>query len=241
VLHRGRDSKTRLAAFLNYKDSENFIEDVKLEGGHRRLNVVGVRLSHMHRIWDGRVDTSVSGHFGVPMFGSLTDERPSSFKAEFTKVSGDIGFYRPFAIETQNFAWNVRGSGQWTQDQLYSTEQISLGSMYTVRGFKNQSLSADTGGYVRNELIWAVPQMLPDGAKPVLGNLAVFAGYDHGWVKTDKTEGFEQGQVSGLASGVRLTGGWLTAEAAYEKPLEAPQFIRKEEQLRLQAGVSVKW
>jgi hemolysin activation/secretion protein len=243
VIHRDRDSKTRLTAFLNYKDIENSVEDIRLVTGSRALNVIGGRLSHSHRLWGGLLDASAGLHRGVPMFSSLTDEEslPGSPIAEFTKVSGDVSYYRPFGLEGINLAWLTRASGQWSSDDLYSSEQITMGSLYTVRGFKDQSLIGDTGAYVRNELIWTLPQLLPEEVKPVFGHLSLYAACDAGVLKTDEDEAFERGSVSGAAVGARLSGGLLIAEVAYERPLEAPDFIKKENQLRVQAGVSVKW
>jgi hemolysin activation/secretion protein len=243
VLFRDRDSKTRLSGFFNFKDIENYAEGFKLDLSSRKLNVVGGRLTHSHRLLGGLLDASVSGHWGVPMFGSLTDEDslPGSPIAEFTKVAGDLSFYRPFTAGPLNLAWNVKASGQWSHDDLYSTEQISLGGLYTVRGYKDQSLSGDTGAYVRNELIWTLPYLLPEKTRPFFGRMDLFAAYDAGWLKKDKEDPFEQGSVTGLAAGARLNSGMLFGEVAYEKPLHAPDFIKKDALLRFQAGMALKW
>ncbi|MEJ2116410.1 MAG: ShlB/FhaC/HecB family hemolysin secretion/activation protein [Alphaproteobacteria bacterium] len=243
VLHRDRDSKTRLSGFINFKDTENYVEDIRLQTGSRKLNVAGVRLSHSHRLLGGLLDASVSGHWGVPMFGSLTDEKslPGSPIAEFKKVSGDLSFYRPLKVGPLNLAWRLKAAGQWSSNDLYSTEQISLGGLYTVRGYKDQSLSGDTGAYVRNELVWSLPYLLPKKTQPFFGRMDLFAAYDAGWLKPDKDGTFEEGSVTGLAAGARLSSGILFGEAAYEKPLHAPDFIKKDELFRFQAGMSVKW
>ncbi len=244
VLHRDRDSKTRLTGFINFKDTENFIEDVRLETGSRKLNVTGLRLSHDQRTFDGLLNASISGHKGVPIFGSLSDDDslPGSPVAAFSKVSAEVGFYRPFTVDEFSLAWNAKAYGPWSHQDLFSTEQISLGSQFTVRGFKkDQSLSGDTGAYVRNELIWMMHNFLPEETKPYLGRLDLFAAYDAGWLKDDELDPFEQGSVSGIAAGARLSGGYLFGEMAFEKPLDVPEFIDEQELFRFQAGMSLKW
>lgn len=245
VLHRDRLSKTRLSAFVTYKDSENFIDQARQETSSQRLAVAGGRLSHNRRIFGGLMDVSVEGHFGAPMFGSLKDEDrlPGTLAtAEFTKVVGSFSFYRPLRLGGLRFALQTRGYGQWSEQELFGSERISIGGLYSVRGFRDESISGDVGGYVRNELTVRVPNLLPEKARKVFGNMDLFAGYDLGWLQQDKRFNFERGKVSGLAAGARLYGGYLYGEVAYEKALDAPDFIQKEDELvRFQAGMSFKW
>ncbi len=175
VIHRDQDSKTKIDAFLNWKDTESYIAGEYLPSQSHQLNVLGIRLSHTHRIFGGLFDGDINGQFGVPMFGSMKDSDPNAwlgYKAEFTKVAGDVSFYRPLDLSSLNgalkdvkLAYSFKASGQYSPDELYSTEQLTLGGFYTVRGFKTQSLSGNSGAFTRNELIYTMPYWLPDQFK----------------------------------------------------------------------------
>lgn len=246
ILHRDQNSKTRLAGFMTYKDTRNFIEDLLLENQSRRLNVAGVRLSHNTRLWGGIADVSLTAEAGLPAFGSVEDGDPEAqeagAKATFKKLSANISYYKPFAVQDQAFAWQMRAKAQWTPDDLFSTEQIGVGGLYSVRGFLDQSLTGDVGAFMRNELTWTVPQFItsPEILK-YTGGLKLFAGLDTGWIQ-DGGGGEEHGSVVGVAAGVRLQGGMFFGEAAWERALSAPGFLKDEGDIfRAQAGLQVRW
>lgn len=245
VLHRDRLSKTRLSASMTYKDTESFINGTRLLTGSRKLNVVSGRLSHSRRIFGGLLDGAVETHFGAPLFGSLEDKDRlpgTKASAEFTKLAGDFSFYRPLKLGQLNLAYNISGAGQWSEQELFSSERISLGGLYTVRGFRDQSISGDVGGYVRNELTLRLPNYLPKKTQKFFGNMDLFAAFDAGWLQKDDMDGFEQGHVSGFAAGARIYGGIFFGQVSYERAVEAPNFIEKEgDLLRFNAGIRLKW
>ena len=208
VVYRDQDSKTKVDAFLNWKDTENYFAGEYLSSQSRELNVLGIRLTHTQRIFGGLFDGNINGQFGVPMFGSMKDSDPGAwpgYKAEFTKVASDISFYRPLdlsglvgALKDVKLAYNFKASGQYTPDQLYATEQLTLGGFYTVRGFKTQSLSGNSGAFTRNELIYTMPYLLPDQFKAAFAQVDLFAGLDAGGFLPNKKEAFQSGTMSGL-------------------------------------------
>ena len=251
VIHRDQDSKTKFDAFINWKDTKNYFADELLVSQSHQLNVLGIRLSHTQRIFGGLFDGDINGQFGVPMFGSMTDGALNAvpgYKAEFTKLAGDASFYRPLdlsglngALKDVKLAYSFKASGQYSPDQLYSTEQLTLGGFYTVRGFKTQSLSGNSGAFVRNELIYTMPYWLPDEFKSAFGQVDLFGGLDAGGFLPNNREAFQSGAMSGAAAGMRLSRGPLFGEVSYEHPLSAPQFIPMQDQLCVQAGLLYKW
>ena len=71
VIYRDQDSKTRVDAFINYKDVANFYRRCGDGTGSRKLNVWVSGLSHTQRIFGGLFDGDINAQFGVPMFGTL--------------------------------------------------------------------------------------------------------------------------------------------------------------------------
>jgi hemolysin activation/secretion protein len=249
VIYRDQDSKTRIDAFLNWKDVTNYANGLALDSQNHTLNVLGIRLSQTQRIFGGLLDADINGQFGVPMFGSLTnaDTLPGTpQRAEFSKLAGDFSFYRPLDLSSLgmkdvHLAYSFKASGQYTQDVLWNTEQLTMGGFYTVRGFKTQSLSGDSGAFTRNELIYTMPYWLPDEFKSAFGQVDLFAGLDAGGFLPSKIDPTQSGMMSGVAAGMRLSKGPLFGEVSYEHPLSAPEFIPMQDQLVVQMGLLYKW
>ena len=252
VIHRDQDSKTKVDAFLNWKNTESYIADTYMASQSPTLNVLGIRLSHTQRIFGGIFDGDINGQFGVPMFGSTTNAQSDALglpnRAEFSKVAGDISFYRPLdmsgvnsALKDLKLAYSFKATAQYSPDDLFPTEQLTLGGFYTVRGYKTQSLSGGNGGFVRNELIYTMPYWLPDEFKSAFAQVDLFAGLDAGSVWRNNSNPLSTGGVSGLAAGMRLSRGPLFGEVSYEHPISAPQSIPMEDQLVVQTGLLFKW
>jgi hemolysin activation/secretion protein len=246
VLHRDQNSKTRLAGFVSFRDTENQVDGLVVEQLSRKLTVAGVRLSHNTRLWDGIADVALTGEAGVPLFGSVEDGDSEAVaadaKAQFRKLSATLSYLKPFKLEEQLFTWQVRAKAQWSPDDIFSTEQLGVGGLYSVRGFRDESISGDTGAYMRNELAWTVPAFIssPEITK-YAGGLKLFAALDTGWIHDDGT-GEDSGTLTGVAAGLKLQGGMFFGEVAWERVLSAPAFLVEEGDIfRAQAGLQMRW
>ncbi len=58
----------------------------------------------------------------------------------------------PAPVQHRHACWLTSPYAQWSPDRLYGSERLTLGGESSVRGFKEQYLSGDNGGYWRNEL-----------------------------------------------------------------------------------------
>ena len=74
--------------------------------------------------------------------------------AGFTRLALGASLYSQLS---PSVAWFTSAYAQTSRQLLYSSEQISVGGESSVRGFKEQYLSGDTGAYLRNELNWSLP------------------------------------------------------------------------------------
>ncbi|WP_343565488.1 ShlB/FhaC/HecB family hemolysin secretion/activation protein [Kiloniella sp. b19] len=227
VVHRDAESKSSVAVYLRNKKNRNFIDDALLETSSRELSIFGSRFSHSRRFYDGVLSGSLDYNRGLRLFGALKDapgigEGP---RAQFDKFEASLNYYRPFSILDENFSWSSNLVTQWSPDSLYSTERISIGGQSTVRGFKESSLSGDVGGYLRNELIWQVPQTGIAELDHLLGRPSLFAAYDIGKIRSDNDDAFERGTLQGIAAGIRLNSGFASGSLVFARPLSAPSFI----------------
>ena len=100
----------------------------------------------------------------------------------------------PFAVADQALRYVTTFHGQYTGNQLYYIDDLTIGSRYTVRGFDGeQMLAAERGFYWRNEL------QAPIGKS----GQALYAGIDYGRVFGPNTVLLSGTQLVGAVIGIR--------------------------------------
>lgn len=242
VIHRDADSKTTVSAALSVKDTFNYVEETRLDASSRRLTVATVDVTHSHRVLGGALNLGLAHDSGLHAMGAQSDADRSeaSPEAQFEKWSADIGYWRPlpFPDERFNLSWSVAGHGQWSPDTLFSTERISVGSQYSVRGFKEQSASGDIGGYVRNDLRLTLPPTGDATADRLLGRAYVGVGYDVGAIRGDSDDAYERGKLQGVSLSLGTSGGQIPISATWAHPVSGPGFIDRSDVFYITMGVS---
>ncbi len=226
LLYRDGDGKTFASLSLTYKSVVNSIVGSEIDSSSPKLVIVGGGLDDVRRLLDGVLHSNVEYVGGLHAWGARDDtsDWSGSPKAQYTALHGDISYGHPIDAFGLDLTWSIVAHGQWTNDSLYSTEQIALGSDTTVRGYKEQILEGNRGGSLRNELSAAVPSGIAR-LDDTLGVLRPFIGYDVGVVSHFRPENAIPGRLSGAALGVRLGGPWLEGELTYAWPLAHPAVI----------------
>lgn len=227
VLYRDQDSKFN--GYINFarKTANNYIEDQRLDVSSRTLSVVDIGVNYS-TVWQGG-SLSLGGGYsrGLDWFGALedADNLPGSApRAQFSKVTAQAGYYKPFGFYEQNMLFSTQLSGQYAFDTLYGSEQVSIGGIYTVRGFYDEVLANDHGAFWRNDLAL----MKPFG--PIFGKMATlkpYIGLDAGVVggRAPKTP---SGVLVGAAVGLGLTAGAVSFDIYTGHPIVLPDSAEDE-------------
>ncbi|MCE3232748.1 MAG: Polypeptide-transport-associated domain protein ShlB-type [Rickettsiaceae bacterium] len=161
VVFRNQDSKLSLNTSLELKDTKAFVEDAQIAAGTYQLTVWSAGADYTLRALNSIWTLGAAYKRGIDAFSAkkdsygITEDTPH---AQFDKYTFDASVYKPFAISNANLAWRSVLFGQYSNDTLFSSERMTIGDRYTVRGFSDDSLSGDSGVYNRNELIWNLPQ-----------------------------------------------------------------------------------
>ena len=233
VIHRDQTSKTRLDVGLRIKDSRNFVEDVLVEVSSRRLSVGNLDLSHSRRQWGG-ISLLTFGHErGLTWFDALKDDPDQDSeapKAQFRKWTFSGSYRRPFDVWSESLVWTAETRAMYSPDTLYGTERFGLGGSYSVRGFRDETLSGDRGFYLRNEIGWSLVKADFWGdpvLKEVIGEITPYIAYDWGRVGGGTAETLERGALSGMTVGLRNSAGRLMFEFAYSRALSAPALLEE--------------
>lgn len=226
VVHRNAVGKTSVGLALGVRHVVNDMDGLRLTVSSYQLTTLTVSLRHSRTAGGGAFSAQLEYTRGLPWLGATADtggdhDRP---RAGFDKVFGRISWYRPFAWGGHSLYGDVSAVGQMSGQTLYGAERLSLGSLYTVRGFREHSLSGENGGYVRVECGWNLPWPERWRQGPVSG-LQVFGAYDAGVILKDPDDPFERGRLQGVSAGLRTTGK-TSLNLTLSRALSAPSFMR---------------
>jgi len=149
----------------------------------------------------------------------LSGKKDSDSKEDidFTKYQLDLGFNKYFNT-LNNLKYNFYLRGQYSNYNLFGTEEISMGGVYSVRGFNDAGLSGNKGFYVRNEL----------SMQYNLNNyiLVPYLGLDYGYVtESDNNIG---GDILGTSLGSRVYWKKINFELFYNLPIKESENIKNE-------------
>jgi len=220
LLHRDDKSLTTLNVGLAYKATNNFLLGNKIEVGSRMYTVANIDLSHSRQMLMGTWTFDLNYMQGVDLFGAVKKHEPGAGDAEpeFAKFVGTISVATPFKIKNQNFIVNNLLVGQYTPDNLFGAEQMSLGSYSNVRGSRDSLLFGNNGFFTRNEFAWrALPWGNNAQLVKALGELRPYVGLDYGQVFAQAKWGLEDGNLSSWTAGAKLVGGWVSLDAGYSE------------------------
>lgn len=227
VLLRNADTRWNTYANVGTKESASYLEGVLLETASRKLAVLDVGVSVSTSVMNGAFSVDVGMSRGLKNFHALRDGEgltASDPKAQFRKWTFSGNYFKPFKLAGLGLDFSSQWMGQYAQDVLYGSEQMLIGSMYTVRGFSDTSLSGDHGFNIRNEIGMRHPFALGG----VTGSVRTWAGLDYGMVRS-RNEGLPEGALTGMAVGAQIkTNQHVNIEIFATKPLSKPSSMHFE-------------
>lgn len=235
IISRGKTSKTTLSLNLTAKQNNSLLEDVRLASSSRKLTLFDVGINHALRGSGSTWSLTLNYSRGLDLFDALVDGPDSGNdipKAQFEKLAWDISVQLPLAAGEGDWSYQGTWSGQLSADPLFGSEQLAIGDLGSVRGFRDSPLSGDSGLYFKNDLNWR-----PGFSLAWLKNMTLTLGLDLGYIsaKNDNIQGSGEGQASlaGLALGLQQSLGLggqqsLNWSLLLGTPLSAPAFIVQE-------------
>lgn len=227
VVFRNGDIKTGIAAGMVQRSSRNWLNDAPLQSSTRNLSSLILGITHTQKLAGGVATFNPTWSHGMPWFNAETDEDKTGDepRAEFLKWSLNASFQRPI---TNDLWWLTSAYGQWSPDRLYGSERLTLGGESSVRGFKEQYLSGDNGGYWRNELGYSLFTL------PLIGQVNATLAVDGGWLEKDREDRFASGTLWGASVGLSSSGRGYSSQISVGTPLHYPHWLGPDH-------VSVNW
>ncbi|SFH27426.1 ShlB/FhaC/HecB family hemolysin secretion/activation protein [Pseudomonas sp. NFACC45] len=230
VVHRDALSKTSLNTGLAYLRSNNFIEDSKLDVSSNRLSEGQFGINHGRRVGSAFVNLDLGVQQGIGAFDAQGDHDPGPGQADarYRKYTATVSYLQPFKLWGESFSFSSLMTGQRSEDVLFSPQRMSLGGQSSIRGYKDQSLSGDSGGYWRNDLRWSRPVTL-EWLRPVFAEYGTSLGYDQGVIRGDRYNGDQHGRMSSNSLELFARGQHLSASVTFAHSLERPDALTERE------------
>ncbi|MQL50688.1 ShlB/FhaC/HecB family hemolysin secretion/activation protein [Photorhabdus khanii] len=218
ALYRDGEQKLALDMGLTHRQTTNLLAGEKLSISSPTLSSINLGINYSSVLAGGYITFNPAISHGLPVLGTTKDDPhfPDAPRSQFRKFSLSASYFMPV---TDSIYYLSSIYSQTTPDNLYASERLSLGGQYSVRGFKEQYLTGNRGGYWRNELNWRISEL------PVLGELALIGALDTGWLR-GKTGQIDGGNVTGTALGLSLTHRRFNQVITVGKPLTHPDHLK---------------
>lgn len=227
VVYRDQTTRASLSATLTAKESKNYLADQFVSVSSRKLTILDLDSNYNTDFAGGVLSFDIGYAIGLTALGALEDEDDlpdSAAQAQFGKYKAGFYYNRGFSVLSKRASFSSQFSAQKTNDTLYGSEQISIGGIYSVRGFVDNTLTGDDGYYWRNELSLNHPFTIKQQIIPT----RFYVGIDTGKV-TNHADGVPQGHLTGSVFG--LSGNWrgLSWDVFNTRPISLPDALVKED------------
>lgn len=230
VVHRDDLGKTALNIGLMHLRTRNYLENTLLSNSSHRLSELQLGSNHGRRLGNAFANLDIGWQRGIGAFDAQSNGNPQRSQpvARYNKYSLTASYLHPFALLDQRFSVDSLVSGQHSEDVLFGPQRISLGGLASVRGFKEQSLSGDSGLYWRSNLRW---QRTINHAriKPWLHEVGVALGYDLGVISGTRYNGNQHGRLTGNALEFSARGRHIATSLTLARSLSRPDVIDRGE------------
>lgn len=230
VIHRDALSKTSINVGLSHLRTNNYIEDSRLGPSSNRLSELQLGINHGRRIGSAFVNVDIGMQNGTGAFDAQGNHNPGPGvpDARYRKYTATVSYLQPFKVWGESFSFTSLATGQRSEDVLFSPQRMSLGGSSSIRGYKDQQLSGDSGGYWRNDLSWSRPVTL-DWLRPVFGEYGAKVGYDQGVIRHGRYNDEVHGRVSSNSLELFARGKYLSTSVTFAHSLERPAALLERE------------
>lgn len=218
VLFRNGQIKTGVQLGLSHYVSHNWLNQTLLQSSSRKLTSLQIGFNHTQKVAGGVATLNPMLSRGMPWFDAESDSGKNDAipKAQFRKWSISSSFQRPV---TQKMWWLSSLYAQWSPDRLYGSERLTMGGENSVRGYKEQYLSGDVGGYLRNELNYTLFTL------PAIGEVSTTLALDGGWLQSDKQDRYAAGTLWGSSLGLGTRNAHVSTQLSLGIPVSYPDYL----------------
>ena len=225
TLARGQSYRLALALGLEVEDTENFLEDVRIEVSSYRTSQLRIGLRHDWYLPWGQWSNELGYHRGLDAFGAREDDffdnleggdNPARLQFEKLVVDSRLRYF----LDAPGWSVDSRLYLQYSEDILFAADKLTLGSPYTVRGYAS-ALSGSNAGYLRGDIAYRIGERRDASATGPSGkNIALSFGVDYGEVKCEIDNTDLCGDIYGTGVGILVWDANFSANLQWGHPLK---------------------
>jgi len=197
-------------------ESQNFklTSDITLDMLHARTNINQDQLFDKYDLralrtginairddnsgrWISRLEVST----GLPILGATTAHAPGQGSSKFVKINPSIVRVQMLPYETTGI---FKVSGQYAPVNLLPLEQLQIGGMDTVRGYREGILFGDKGYFMNLELRKTIPHLPDYKYLPLKDRIAFAVFYDQGMARTKGVKANYKNFAQSVGCGFRI-------------------------------------
>lgn len=227
VISKSKFTKISSGLAFNHRNNRNFIDDVKLEPSSRKASFLTANYSQSFFLKNASLLLKPSYSKSIGVLDSKRDRAGMPYNAahgEFNIFKLYANYNRSFEYFSKKFSYNLSFDLQQSNKKLYGIDQFSVGGIYSVRGFKNGSISGDSGYNIRNEVTISLNQIF-QSEKFLLQRFNLTPFYDYGYVRSKG--GDFGGRLSGAGAKLSFYHQNFDASVTFSKPLQKSKLLNQ--------------
>lgn len=204
-LFHNESHRVSVGTSVSQYQAQNYMSGTRIESSSYDLSKVGAMIDYMYQMEGFYTYIAFNYTKGTDWFNATN---PTALNEKYSLYTVDASLVK----RIDAFQYSLSGHYQHSNDQLFSTNQISIGGHYSVRGYQKEGLSGNTGYYVRNEFSYT-----PSSKFLEYLDQTYFIAFDGGEIK--KEEDTNGGKLLSDAVGLRLKKGDFDTTIYYAMPL----------------------
>lgn len=230
VLHRDNLGKTAFSFGLSHLRTRNYLEDALLRTSSHRITERQLGFNPGRRIGNAFLNLDAGWQQGI---GALDAQRDLSTQrgaptSRYQKYTLTLSYLQAFRWLGQHWSVDSLATGQHAEDELYGPQRLSVGGLGAVRGFQQQNLSGNSGGYWRSQVRWRQP-VAWEALRSWVHEVGVGFGYDVGVIRRGPHNPDVAGRLTGHAWELSARGTHLAASLVLARSLERPAIVERRE------------
>ncbi|HGJ5865748.1 ShlB/FhaC/HecB family hemolysin secretion/activation protein [Arsenophonus nasoniae] len=217
TMYRDRQQKLTLQVGGRHKTVKNKLAGQTLVTSSATFNTVFSQVQYSSVVAGGYLTVNPGVEYGLSIWDTTARHaNRMAPQADFLKFTLSSSY---FTLLTDNMSYLTSFYGQMTSHNLFLSERLSLGGLYSVRGYKEQTLSGNQGFYWRNEMSYPV---IRQGALTV--NLT--GAVDYGYLHHQPKYGIERAHLLGSGVGLSASARLFNTQILLGKPLYYPTSLQ---------------
>ena len=227
VLYRNKSGKFTSYVKVEHRKNENNIMDTPISVSSKNYSSATAGLTWVGPLINGWGYSDLSITTGRPWFNSAWKNDPDlkGFDVNYNKINGVINWNKNIAEVIPgrlSIDYDLNGAFQYTNDQLVSDAKYSIGDEYTVRGFKESSVSAERAAWISNTIRMPITVNYA-----TLYRVSPFIGVDFGMARKNclSTSLCPKDYLSGAATGIKFNSKYFNGSFGAGWPMKKPKSL----------------